>query len=227
MLTSLPNSHMTEADAIPLDFPASSITIFLDAYMVTSHREYGSLDFPTLHKLHKLVQYLDCDRLVQGVATAYNKSCQGFPLLWLAEASNDNDISAAGSAVLRCKAVELPLNNPTIFTVLALVRNEWRHGLFRCLLAADGGESFTIGWPGAEAVGYFTRDPTGPTGLQAAPSAAGNRTDHRDLFSTTRVIEVDDIDWRSAASGSPFTHTTYSGRGRGRGGTTRGKRSLF
>lgn len=139
MLANIPNPYMQPAQAIPLDFPWMSISIFLDAALSRTRLDYKACSFTDLHRYRKLVHHLDCDRLVPHADIAFRYACKAKPIEWLYCASEEDDLPTAISALQMCRAENVGITSKMVFDMTWRVRLEWRQPLLKCLL--HGGDS--------------------------------------------------------------------------------------
>ncbi|KAI9634011.1 uncharacterized protein MKK02DRAFT_38683 [Dioszegia hungarica] len=102
MFTMIPNvGHMTPEDAIPLDFDAPTITIFLACVNARAVITPYFATFPVLQlgRLLHIVRHADCERLLPPVEREYKRACVRSPHDWLLTAIELNDLNEVADAL--------------------------------------------------------------------------------------------------------------------------------
>lgn len=168
MLSIQPNLHMTTLDAMSLNFDSITITLFLDCYTFPGPARYQfGHQTVTLHQAReyrKLIQLLDCDRLMLGANSAYQDACHLDPIAWLSAASEDDDVEEATLALSYCGKDHVELDSTSVFDLVWRMRTEWHHPLLRCLISEVTGGGWQkagllrISWPDGRRIQQFFKD---------------------------------------------------------------------
>jgi hypothetical protein len=101
MFTMIPNGHMTAEDAIPLDFDAPTITLFLSCINTQAvfTPYFATFSVLQLGRLLHIVRHADCERLLPSVEREYKRACVRSPHDWLLAAIELNDLNEVASAL--------------------------------------------------------------------------------------------------------------------------------
>jgi hypothetical protein len=172
MLSTIPNSPMSAADAIPLDYSSTVIALFLTRYAIPVLLDYEPIEFSILHEYNKFIRFLDCARLINHTHKAYNKACNATPHALLVACSQDESFEHVPFALTRCAAINHNLNADNIYDLISGVRSTWRFPLLKCLLGGGakgpnepktegsgvGKSTMSISWPDMKRVEQFVED---------------------------------------------------------------------
>lgn len=135
MLDTLLTTRMTDpADAIPVDFTGSTISLFLDCAVTLAAIQYSQHSVVQLNRLLRIVKHLDCDRLLPVIEQEYNRACVLDPLDWVIAATENDSFEEVTSAFAQCALNPEPIARAVILDAVRQARTTWRHALLQCLV---------------------------------------------------------------------------------------------
>ena len=162
MLATIPNPHMSPANAILLDFTSAVIALFLDFYDTRVDLVDPEHDFYLIREYRKLIHHLDFNRLTPVADAAYGAVSKLWPFEVLMMASEANNLVLASNALLWCAhgRHRTALNSTTVFTLAEQLRFDWRVAFLRSLMVKCSyrEKELETGWPGKQQVEQFVSD---------------------------------------------------------------------